>query len=324
MSSQTALAGDVVFFLAETTLQSALLFTLVWLISRSLGARSAALRSTLWLMALVCPVVVPLLSHIVLPRFALELHLRALEQALAWPIAWLTAHQLAAALVAGGLLALLFGLDLARWAACALRVGRGGSHGRASPQAARCAAALPQICRRLAVGRLPAVHVDDRGPTGIYTLRWPRPCIYLSGRLAERLDDEELRAALAHEAAHLQRRDWLRLCVAQLFRDLAWFNPFAHLAYRAYRQATEEAADDASAITRPERIVLASSLLKAQTYLQGTRRVYASLSFLQPATDVASRVKRLMSPESQGPAPRDQRWAAWGVLAVALLLATVI
>lgn len=324
MIGQASLAGDVVLFLAETTLQSVLLFVLVWLITRSLGVHYASLRSTLWLMAVVCPVVVPLMTHIVLPRFVLRLDLRALEQMLAWPIAWLSARQLAAALAGGALLTFLFGMDLARWLLCALRVGGDASRGGDGRQAARCAALLPQIGQRLGVPVRPELRVDDRRPAGIYTLRWPRPRICLSRRLAERLDDSELRAVLTHEAAHLQRRDWLRLCTAQLFRDLTFFNPFVHLAYRAYRQATEEAADDAAAASRPERLALASSLLKVQVFLQGGPAAQTSFGLIQPATDVTTRVKRLLTQTSPRPASAGPHRAAWGVLAVALLLATVI
>lgn len=324
MNGAASLAGDVSLFLAETTLQSALLFMLVWLISRSLGAQYAALRSNLWLMVIICPVVVPLITHILLPRFVLHLKLRALEQVLAGPSAWLSVHQLAAALIVGAILMILFGLDLARWLLCALRVAGSADGAGDNPQAARCVAMLSRIRQRLGLRGGPEVCVDGRRPVGIYSLRWPRPRICLSRRLAERLDDGELQAALTHEVAHLQRRDWLRLCAAQLFRDLAFFNPFVHLAYRAYRQATEEAADDAATATRQERLTLASSLLKVQAFLQRGPAAQTSLGLIQPGTDVAARVKRLVSQEPDGPASAFQHWAGWGVLAVALLLATVI
>ncbi len=322
MNGQASLAGDVFLFLVETAVQCALLFMLVWFISRALGTHHAALRSDLWLMVIVCPVVVPLISHILLPRFVSPLELRSLERVLASPIAWLSDHQLAAALAAGAVLVILFGLDLARWLVCALRRG-GMGHERDNLQATRCAAMLPPICQRLGIrGRL-EIRLDDHCPGGLYTVRWPRPCICLSRPLAERLDDGELQAVLAHEVAHLQRRDWLRLCAAQLFRDLVFFNPFAHLAYQAYRQATEEAADDAGTATRQERLSLASSLLKVHALLQAPP-AQTNLGFIYLAGDVTARVKRLVSQEPRGQRSVSQQWADWAVLAAVLLLSTVI
>jgi N-acetylmuramoyl-L-alanine amidase/beta-lactamase regulating signal transducer with metallopeptidase domain len=52
------------------------------------------------------------------------------------------------------------------------------------------------------------------------------------------------RMVLAHECAHLRRRDPLWLAVSQWFLALQWFNPFAWCVVRRGRAASERAADD--------------------------------------------------------------------------------
>ena len=57
--------------------------------------------------------------------------------------------------------------------------------------------------------------------------------------------EADRRAALAHEAAHVRRRDPLVGLVARLARALHWFSPLAHYAVRRLDRERERAADDA-------------------------------------------------------------------------------
>jgi Zn-dependent protease with chaperone function len=324
MIGQGQLAADVVLFLLETTFQSAALGLLVFLAVRVFHIQHPALRANLWLMVVVCPAVAPLVFHILLPRSGVRPGLKLLEGLLAAPVAWLEAHELLAALTIGAILAVLFGLDVLRWLVAGMRTGAAsGRDGVGLRQAHRCTALLPTICQRLGVSWSPAVAAHDAASVGVYVLRWPRPCIHLPVGLLERLDAAELAAVLAHEVAHLRRRDWLRLLAMQLCCDLTFFNPLAHLAYGQFMRATEEAADDAAAPSLVERLTLAASLVKVQAHIQ-TAHAPVGLDLAHRPTDTVRRARRLLCSEAAEPCPAAHLLLGWAVLAVALLLAGVI
>ena len=326
MSGHGIIIGEVALFLLETSLQSALLCLLVYAISRRLSLGQAALRSNLWLMAVVCPLVTPLVFHIVLPHSSLPLGWKPVEQFLTGPVAWIVAHQSLVIWISSATLLLLFALDVSRWLACVAWASRAraAGHPAVDAQAARCRALLPQVCRRLGVTPTPRLSLHQVGRAGAHTLRWPRPRICVPVHLAERLDAEELRALLAHEIAHLRRRDWLRLLVVQLCRDLTFFIPSAHLAYRQFLQATEEAADDAAAVLPQEWLALAACLVKVLARPQMPGTASAGLALAHRPADAIRRAQRLLSSESAWQSAPVCARAGWGVLAAAVLLAVII
>lgn len=87
------------------------------------------------------------------------------------------------------------------------------------------------------------------------------PSVYVTTGLVELLGDDELRAVLAHERAHLRHRDPLRNLAARMLSRLMLFVPLHEEAYRSYRLGRELGADrEAVGVTsRPQ---LASALLK--------------------------------------------------------------
>lgn len=88
-----------------------------------------------------------------------------------------------------------------------------------------------------------------------------RPRIYLSRGALERLSGDELRAVIAHEAFHQQRRDPLRLLLARVLSDALPMLPFLRRAVPRYAALAELAADQA-AVQAGHRRALASALLK--------------------------------------------------------------
>jgi TonB family protein len=57
--------------------------------------------------------------------------------------------------------------------------------------------------------------------------------------------DDRIRIVLAHELAHVRRRDWLVQMGAELLRSIYWFNPLLWIGCRRLRQESEQACDDA-------------------------------------------------------------------------------
>lgn len=103
-------------------------------------------------------------------------------------------------------------------------------------------AALAEAQRRMGVGKEVALLVSrEVGAPVSWGLR--RPTIVLDhGAVAT---PAEAQAILAHELAHLARRDWLKLLCGRLATAIYWFNPLAWLLARHCDQLCEESADDA-------------------------------------------------------------------------------
>ncbi|GFE77219.1 M56 family metallopeptidase [Novosphingobium sp. TCA1] len=68
--------------------------------------------------------------------------------------------------------------------------------------------------------------------------------IFLPADLTVSFTREQVRLVLAHETAHHVRRDIWANTVALLIVAVHWFNPLAHLAYRAFRTDQELACDE--------------------------------------------------------------------------------
>jgi beta-lactamase regulating signal transducer with metallopeptidase domain len=121
------------------------------------------------------------------------------------------------------------------------------------------------------VGAQPPEHVvsgigvhsaDVAGPAAAGIVR---RLILLPYDFADRFDPRERRLALAHEVAHHRRGDLIANWVALAVLSLHWFNPLAHIAYRAFR-ADQELACDATvlgAASESERHAYASAVVKA-------------------------------------------------------------
>ncbi|MES2521904.1 MAG: M56 family metallopeptidase [Gemmatimonadota bacterium] len=104
------------------------------------------------------------------------------------------------------------------------------------------------------------LRVVDGLPNPAFTAGWLRPHIYVATRLADELSPAELRAVVAHEHAHVRRRDPLRLSVLRFVGcALFWLPALRRLAADAADDA-EIAADDTA--VRGEPLVLASAILK--------------------------------------------------------------
>lgn len=67
-------------------------------------------------------------------------------------------------------------------------------------------------------------------------------------------------AVMAHEMAHIRRRDWLFLVLSRLVLALFWFNPLIWLLHRSLIERSEEAAD-AVAVGQVDRHAYARALI---------------------------------------------------------------
>jgi len=88
------------------------------------------------------------------------------------------------------------------------------------------------------------------------------PVIVVSEDLCRSLDFGELKAALAHEAAHISRHDAFVGLASALVKALTFFSPAAYLGIRLYMDEREKAADDLAVETTNDPLALASAIVK--------------------------------------------------------------
>lgn len=182
---------------------------------------------------------------------------------------------------------------------------RPARHGDAFWNAARAAGVRPRLLR-----------VVPGLPNPAFTAGLLQPRIYISESLASHLTAPELRAVVAHEGAHVARRDPLRLGILRaLACILFWLPALRRLADDVSDQA-ELLADDAAAGDRP--LVLASALLSVARWSSGMTRSGAGVGFSRSGL-LEQRVRRLAGEETAVRSHLTRRSLIGAVLALAVV-----
>ena len=98
-------------------------------------------------------------------------------------------------------------------------------------------------------------------------------------RALRELPRDELRALLAHEAAHVVRRDTAWLMIAAAVRALGWWQPLNLVAAARLRLAMEFCCDERAAADPPMRAALARCLIKvAEWSVEDLRPEFAAMA----------------------------------------------
>ena len=160
------------------------------------------------------------------------------------------------------------------------------------PVAERTAA----LAARLGLRRVPPVLLV---PARIPPMLWPHrggPRLLLPTGLLPDLHVDELDTLLAHELAHVRRRDhWVRL-VEIAATALFWWYPVAWWARRALRRAEERCCDEWVLRLFPRSAeAYANGLLKSLTFVAQTTDALPSLaSGAGPVEDIEARLKEIL------------------------------
>ncbi len=141
--------------------------------------------------------------------------------------------------------------------------------------------------------------------------------ICVPDRALGHLDPRALRALLAHELAHLERRDPLWLEVAATLESLLFFQPLHRLGRRELRSAAEEECDAWAAGLTGERHALARCLVEVAGWMQNARMAEAT-GMAEPGKGLERRVERLIAPVGSG--SRGSSWAG-AITALGLVVA---
>ncbi|MFG6460399.1 M56 family metallopeptidase [Roseateles sp. DXS20W] len=131
------------------------------------------------------------------------------------------------------------------------------------------------------------------------------------------LPDDEARAVLGHELAHLRRRDPAWRLLAAVLQALLWPQLLNRVALRRLDLLAELACDAAAAAPAGQRLALAQSLLRCAEALKTGRHGPAlACGAASAGSPLLARVRRLLG--SDADAPRERRGVRWGLVAVVL------
>jgi len=123
--------------------------------------------------------------------------------------------------------------------------------GRVESQSGREVEVLEQVARRFGLHSAPRLLIVNASITPMLLAEPFNTTIVLPRKLADSLDDGQLRNVISHEIAHYVRRDHWANLFAFFVTSLFWWNPVAWLARRAMTAAAE-ASCDAIAMERLE------------------------------------------------------------------------
>jgi hypothetical protein len=120
-----------------------------------------------------------------------------------------------------------------------------------------------------------------------------RPAIYLTTGLREQLDERDLAAVLAHERAHLRRRDGLMGAGLTLFYSL-FLLPGSGCLLRDWRAAAERACD-AEAARQVGACDVAAALVRVARVVSFQGALPAGSRFTEDPGDIEGRVQALLA-----------------------------
>lgn len=140
----------------------------------------------------------------------------------------------------------------------------------------------------------PQVGLAQQCRGGAYVAGLRRPFLVISEVLYASLDAEEREGMVAHELAHIARRDLLSSFAVGIVRDLLFFVPGRAWAERSLRRERERAADAHAVTVTSKPAALASSMLKACDL--GTPSLPKTVVALAPQGEFVSRVEALLHP----------------------------
>jgi Zn-dependent protease with chaperone function len=177
---------------------------------------------------------------------------------------------------------------------------------------------LDKLCA--AAGRTSPVRLTTaEGLKSPVALGWSEIC--LPAAALEELDVAQQRSVLAHELAHLERKDPLWLLLGTTLEQLLFFQPLNRLARRNLQEVAEYLCDDWAAVADGSGLPIARGLAEVARWLDGEERAVPLAGMAERPSLLVARVQRLLGATVISLEPRR----SWHLLALGLvLLLTVV
>jgi beta-lactamase regulating signal transducer with metallopeptidase domain len=151
------------------------------------------------------------------------------------------------------------------------------------------------------------------------TVGWTRPVILLPRGWREWTEDQR-RAVLAHELAHVARGDYLACVLAQLSLAIHFYHPLVHWLAARLRLEQELAADATAAMLSGGRKSYLQSLAELALHTSERSLGWPAHTFLPTQGTFLRRIEMLrdskLAPAARPRPNRAPRWAAVGLLIV--------
>jgi beta-lactamase regulating signal transducer with metallopeptidase domain len=135
------------------------------------------------------------------------------------------------------------------------------------------------------------------------------------------LDPDQQRGMLAHELAHLERRDPAWLTAACLVERIAFFQPLNRLARRRMQESAEYLCDEWAVRRTGSGVFLAKCLAKVAEWMDASPRAVPVAGMAEERSHLVARVRRLLDTTPFPSAPGRRMLAS--ASAVAVLIAVV-
>jgi TonB family protein len=178
-----------------------------------------------------------------------------------------------------------------------------------------------ELSRALAIRRPVCVRIT-RHPAVLATWGVLRPIVLLPSDAAS-WPAERIRVVLAHELAHVARRDWLVHLIAELARAVYWFNPLFWIACARLRGDSEQACDDIVIEHGITRTSYAAHLVDLARAFRVHGRLWLPAPTMARPSTLERRIRIMLNPPTdRRPLTTRSRVAIVGVLlAIALPIA---
>ncbi len=215
-------------------------------------------------------------------------------------------------------------VTLQRWAVpiwsigvllCSLRLLGGSAHTivlkrRSEPADADTLSMTTRLASRMGVARFVPVVISTRthGPA---TIGWLRPIILLPPATLLGLTPQQLEAVLAHELAHIRRRDYLVNVLQMVVETLFFYHPAVWWASRRVRIERELCCDDLAVAACGDTLCYAQALTK----IARLRVTAPAMAMGATSNSLVRRIERLL-----GTPPRRTQRSYWPALGAVMLV----
>jgi Zn-dependent protease with chaperone function len=158
------------------------------------------------------------------------------------------------------------------------------------------------LCNTFKLEQVQLFQIPDERPVSL-AIGSKRGKIVISAGLIGSLEEKELDAVLAHELAHIKKRDALLKTICLVYTYILRFDPIIRLVEAAISREMELVADEEASYVTGEPLNLASALVKIQMMMQGSPvNSFTSLDIssigkglLSKHPDLSIRIERLLA-----------------------------
>ncbi|TWU12649.1 BlaR1 peptidase M56 [Symmachiella macrocystis] len=183
------------------------------------------------------------------------------------------------------------------------------------PAAEELASLLAQQRRSKKVRLLSSGQYAEPAAFGLW--RWH---IVLPTRAEAELNRDELRSLLAHELAHLVRRDIWWLCMGRLLCSAFAYQPLNFWARRQWQRAAEFLCDEWAIDRTGDRFALANCLTTVAQWRIGTETLTGSLAATGHRSTLSERVESLVdNDETRHPPSKIRSLCLAGIVLVSMI-----